>query len=34
MKKNWEIVRLGDLCESDLGKTLNKSHDTGNFHPY
>lgn len=34
MKQGWEIKRLGDVCTSDLGKTLNQSKDTGDMHPY
>lgn len=33
-EKEWDIKKLGDLCISDLGKTLNKSKDTGNSLPY
>lgn len=33
-EKGWDIKKLGDLCISDLGKTLNKSKDTGNSLPY
>ena len=34
MKQGWEIKKLGEVCESDLGKTLNQSKDTGELHPY
>ena len=34
MKQGWEIKKLGDVCTSDLGKTLNQSKDTGDMHPY
>lgn len=34
MKQNWEYKKLGEVCESDLGKTLNQSKDTGNLQPY
>lgn len=34
MRKGWEYKRLGEICSSDLGKTLNKSKDVGNMHPY
>ena len=34
MKKAWEIKKLGDICQSDLGKTLNQSKDTGVLYPY
>lgn len=33
-KKGWNIKKLNDLCISDLGKTLNKSKDTGFSLPY
>lgn len=33
-EKGWKVKKLGDLCISDLGKTLNKSKDTGNSLPY
>lgn len=34
MRKDWEVKKLGDVCISDLGKTLNKSKDTGLLLPY
>ncbi|MBQ6694916.1 MAG: restriction endonuclease subunit S [Bacteroidaceae bacterium] len=34
MKQGWEIKKLGEVCESDLGKTLNQSTDTGELQPY
>ena len=34
IKKGWEIKKLGEVCESDLGKTLNQAKDTGNLYPY
>ena len=34
MKQGWEIKKLGEVCESDLGKTLNQSKDKGELHPY
>ena len=34
MKHGWEIKKLGEVCTSDLGKTLNQSRDTGDMHPY
>ncbi len=34
MKQGWEIKKLGEICESDLGKTLNQSTDTGELQPY
>ena len=34
MKQNWEYKKLGDVCVSELGKTLNQSKDTGSLRPY
>ena len=34
MKEGWEYKKLGEVCVSDLGKTLNQSKDTGTFRPY
>lgn len=34
MKEGWEYKKLGEVCESDLGKTLNQAKDTGNLRPY
>ena len=34
MKEGWGVKKLGEVCESDLGKTLNQSKDTGEFYPY
>ncbi|MBR5860621.1 MAG: restriction endonuclease subunit S [Bacteroidaceae bacterium] len=34
MRDGWEIKKLGDVCESDLGKTLNQATDTGELQPY
>lgn len=34
MRKGWEYKKLGEICSSDLGKTLNKSKDVGNMRPY
>ena len=34
MKQGWEIKKLGEVCESDLGKTLNQSKDKGELRPY
>lgn len=34
MRKDWKVKKLGDVCISDLGKTLNKSKDTGLLLPY
>ena len=34
MKEGWEYKKLGEVCVSDLGKTLNQSKDTGTYRPY
>lgn len=34
MREGWKYKRLGDICESDLGKTLNQSKDDGEMCPY
>lgn len=34
MNHDWRIKKLGDICHSDLGKTLNQSKDTGKLYPY
>lgn len=34
MKKDWTYKKLGEICESDLGKTLNSKTDTGEYRPY
>lgn len=34
MKEGWEYKKLGEVCQSDLGKTLNKSKDKGELYPY
>ena len=34
MREGWEYKKLGQVCISDLGKTLNKSKDRGELHPY
>lgn len=34
MRKDWEYKKLGEVAISDLGKTLNKSKDTGTLYPY
>lgn len=31
---SWEWVRLGEIAETDLGKTLDKNKNTGDLHPY
>ena len=33
-KHGWEVKKLGEVCESDLGKTLNQSKDKGLLRPY
>ena len=34
MREGWTYKKLGEVCESDLGKTLNSSKDTGETRPY
>lgn len=34
MVRNWCIKKLGEVCISDLGKTLNQSKDEGEMYPY
>lgn len=34
MREGWVYRTLGEVCESDLGKTLNSSKDTGELRPY
>lgn len=34
MREGWEMKKLGEVCESELGKTLNKSKDIGELYPY
>ena len=34
MKQGWEYKKLGEICSSELGKTLNKSKDKGILLPY
>lgn len=34
MREGWEIRKLGEICTSDLGKTLNHAKDTGELMPY
>lgn len=34
MKEGWEYKKLGEVCQSDLGKTLNRSKDKGELYPY
>ena len=32
--KGWEMKKLGELCKSDLGKTINSNKDKGKLYPY
>lgn len=32
--KNWTVKKLSAICDSELGKTLNSSKDTGLLYPY
>lgn len=34
MREGWTYRKLGEICESDLGKTLNQSKDMGDLCPY
>ena len=34
MKQDWKYKKMGEVCVSELGKTLNSSKDTGELHPY
>ena len=34
MDRNYNKKKLGDICVSDLGKTLNQSKDKGELYPY
>lgn len=34
MRKNWEYKKLGEVCKSELGKTLNSKTDKGESFPY
>ena len=34
MKQGWTYKKLGEVCESELGKTLNSAKDTGKLYPY
>ena len=34
MKEGWKMVKLGEVCESRLGKTLNSSTDIGKPYEY
>ena len=33
-EKGWEVKKMGEVCQSELGKTLNKSKDKGELYPY
>ena len=33
-KENWTYKKLGEVCDSELGKTLNSSKDKGELRPY
>lgn len=33
-KHGWTYKKLGEVCESELGKTLNSAKDTGKLYPY
>ena len=34
MKQDWKYKKMGEVCVSELGKTLNSSKDTGELRPY
>ena len=34
MREGWTYKKLGEVCESELGKTLNSAKDTGKLYPY
>ena len=34
MRHGWDYKKLGEVASSELGKTLNKSKDTGKLYPY
>ena len=34
MREGWEYRKLGEVAQSELGKTLNSSKDKGNLYPY
>ncbi len=34
MRKDWTYKKLGEVCSSDLGKTLNSKTDNGEYYPY
>ena len=33
-KEGWKMVKLGECCESELGKTLDEGRNTGLYRPY
>ena len=33
-KEGWKMVKLGDCCETELGKTLDEGRNTGQYRPY
>lgn len=33
-EKGWKTKKIGDIAESDLGKTLNSAKDKGEYYPY
>lgn len=33
-EKGWEVKKLGEVCESELGKTLDSKRNTGELYPY
>ena len=33
-KEGWKMVRLGDCCITELGKTLDEGRNTGEYRPY
>lgn len=33
-KKEWKKVKLGECCETELGKTLDSGRNTGKYRPY
>ena len=33
-EKGWNVKKLGEICNSELGKMLDTKKNTGSFHPY
>ncbi len=33
-KEGWKMVKLGECCETELGKTLDEGRNTGQYRPY